>query len=58
MFEKFVPSFVKQYANLAPQIAGAVVAFRDEVKGGVYPDAGHSFVMQGEVEDLLKQDKG
>ncbi|HEX9715521.1 MAG TPA: 3-methyl-2-oxobutanoate hydroxymethyltransferase [Desulfurivibrionaceae bacterium] len=58
MFEKFVPSFVKQYANLAPQIAGAVVAFRDEVKGGVYPDAGHSFVMQGEVEDLLKQGKG
>ena len=58
MFEKFVPSFVKQYANLAPQIAGAIVAFRDEVKGGVYPDAAHSFVMQGEVEDLLKQGKG
>ena len=58
MFEKFVPSFVKQYANLAPQIAGAIVAFRDEVKGGGYPDAEHSFVMQGEVEDLLKQGKG
>ena len=58
MFEKFVPSFVKQYANLAPQIAGAIVAFREEVKGGVYPDTEHSFVMQGEVADLLKQDKG
>lgn len=58
MFEKFVPSFVKQYANLAPQIAGAIAAFRDEVKGGLYPDAEHSFVMQGEVEDLLKQGKG
>ena len=58
MFEKFVPSFVKQYANLAPQIAGAIVAFREEVKGGVYPDAEHSFVMQGEVADLLKQGKG
>lgn len=57
MFEKFVPSFVKQYANLAPQIAGAIVAFREEVKGGVYPDAEHSFVMQGEIEDLLKQGK-
>lgn len=55
MFEKFVPSFVKQYAKLAPQIAGAIVAFREEVKTGVYPDAEHSFVMQGEVEDLLKQ---
>lgn len=58
MFEKFVPSFVKRYADLAPQIAGAVVAFRDEVKAGAYPDAAHSFVMQGEVEDLLQQGKG
>ena len=58
MFEKFVPSFVKRYADLAPQIAGAVAAFRNDVKAGVYPDAEHSFVMQGEVEDLLKQDMG
>ncbi|HCC55473.1 MAG TPA: 3-methyl-2-oxobutanoate hydroxymethyltransferase [Desulfobulbaceae bacterium] len=58
MFEKFVPSFVKRYADLAPQIAGAITAFRDEVKGGLYPDAEHSFVMQGEVEDLLKLDNG
>ncbi len=58
MFEKFVPSFVKRYADLAPQIAGAITAFRDEVKAGVYPDVEHSFVMQGEVEDLLKQDQG
>ena len=58
MFEKFVPSFVKRYADLAPQIAGAIAAFRDEVKGGLYPDAEHSFVMQGEVDDLLKQDTG
>ena len=58
MFEKFVPSFVKRYADLAPQIAGAITTFRDEVKAGVYPDAEHSFVMQGEVEDLLKQDQG
>ena len=58
MFEKFVPSFVKRYADLAPQIAGAITAFRDEVKAGVYPDAEHSFVMQGEVADLLKQDQG
>lgn len=58
MFEKFVPSFVKRYADLAPQIAGAVAAFRDEVKSGAYPDAEHSFVMQGEVADLLKQNQG
>lgn len=57
MFEKFVPSFVKRYADLAPQIAGAVTAFRDEVKSGIYPDSEHSFVMQGEVADLLRQNK-
>lgn len=57
IFEKFVPSFVKRYADLAPQIAGAISAFRNEVKGGLYPDAEHSFVMQGEVTDLLGQNK-
>ncbi|MBU1546608.1 MAG: 3-methyl-2-oxobutanoate hydroxymethyltransferase [Proteobacteria bacterium] len=58
MFEKFVPSFVKRYADLAPQIAGGIASFRDEVKSGAYPDAEHSFVLQGEVADLLKQGKG
>ena len=58
MFEKFVPSFVKRYADLAPQIAGGIAAFRDEVKSGAYPDAEHSFAMQGEVADLLNQGKG
>lgn len=58
IFDKPVPSFVKRYTNLAPQIVGAITTFRDEVKAGIYPDAGHSFVMQGEVEDLLGQGKG
>ncbi|MFA7382637.1 MAG: 3-methyl-2-oxobutanoate hydroxymethyltransferase [Desulfurivibrionaceae bacterium] len=58
IFDKPVPSFVKRYANLAPQIVGAITAFRDEVKGGLYPDVEHSFVMQGEVDDLLGQGKG
>jgi len=55
IFDKPVPSFVKRYTNLAPQIVGAINAFRDEVKAGIYPDTEHSFVMQGEVEDLLGQ---
>jgi len=54
MFEKFVPSFVKAYANLAPQIKAAFTNYRDEVKGGVYPDAEHSFTMQVEVAEILK----
>jgi len=54
MFEKFVPSFVKAYANLAPQIKAAFTTYRDEVKGGSYPDAAHSFTMQVEVAEILK----
>jgi len=54
MFEKFVPSFVKAYANLAPQIKAAFTSYRDEVKRGSYPDAAHSFTMQVEVAEILK----
>jgi len=55
MFEKFVPSFVKAYANLAPQIKAAFTSYRDEVKGGSYPDEAHSFNMQLEVAEILKE---
>ncbi|MBW1926823.1 MAG: 3-methyl-2-oxobutanoate hydroxymethyltransferase, partial [Deltaproteobacteria bacterium] len=37
LFEKFTPSFVKRYANLAPQIKEALDDFIDEVKRGVFP---------------------
>jgi len=55
MYEKFVPSFVKSYAHLAPQIRDAVASYRDEVRAGLYPDAQHSFSMQLDVEALLRQ---
>jgi len=38
MFEKFVPTFVKKYANLAPQFKEAVAAYHKEVKAGDFPD--------------------
>ncbi len=56
MFEKFVPRFVKQYANLAPQIKEAITSFRDEVRSGAYPDAAHSFPMQDEVMQRLRHE--
>lgn len=58
MSGKPVPGFVKQYANLAPTMQSAIVAYRDEVRTGVYPDAGHSFVMQLEMADLLERRDG
>jgi 3-methyl-2-oxobutanoate hydroxymethyltransferase len=58
MSGKPVPGFVKQYANLAPTMQSAIVAYRDEVRTGAYPDAGHSFVMQLEMADLLERGDG
>ena len=54
MFEKFTPSFVKQYAHLAPQIKEAVLAFTHEVKAKTYPDEAHSFTMQVDIAEVLK----
>ncbi len=54
MFEKFIPSFVKQYANLAPQIKDAVAAYNKEVKNGSFPAEEHSFNMQLDVQSLLE----
>ena len=53
MFEKFMPSFVKNYTQLAPQIKDAVASYAIEVKGGAYPDKEHSFSMKFEVDELL-----
>ncbi len=53
MFEKFVPSFVKSYARLAPQIKDAVLAYKREVREGRYPDESHSFKMSLPIADIL-----
>lgn len=43
LFQRFVPKFVKQYANLAPVISEAFQCYRKEVKSGTFPEAKHSF---------------
>lgn len=54
MFEKFIPSFVKQYVNLVPQIREALSAYHQEVKDGSFPDESHSFSMQFDPSNLRK----
>lgn len=39
----FQPKFVKPYAELGRVVRNAVEAFAKEVRGGVFPDAQHSF---------------
>lgn len=53
MFEKFVPKFVKQYRNLAPEIVKALEEFKADVKAGVFPEEKHVF--GGVTEEELKR---
>jgi len=43
LFDDFRPSFVKRYAELGRDAVAAVRRYTEEVRGGVFPDAEHSF---------------
>ncbi len=43
LFERFVPKFVKQYANIKSDALNAVKAYKDEVDKGLFPGASHGF---------------
>lgn len=48
LFERFVPKFVKCYANLGETIVGALGEYAKEVRQGEFPAAEHSFGMSAE----------
>ena len=52
--ERMTPSFVKKYADLAPQVRQAVTAFQDEVRSGAYPAAEHTFGAKVDFSVLLQ----
>ena len=52
LFEKFVPKFVKQYANAAPDVVQAFSTFTDEVHSGAYPGLEYSFTGGEEIKKL------
>ncbi|MDD4751661.1 MAG: 3-methyl-2-oxobutanoate hydroxymethyltransferase [Desulfitobacteriaceae bacterium] len=55
LFEKFLPKFAKQYANLGPTIVEALSSYSEEVRTGCFPDEEHSFSMSlEEVEKIFK----
>ena len=43
LFERFVPKFVKRYANMKDDAVKAVKQYKDEVEKGVFPGQEHSF---------------
>jgi 3-methyl-2-oxobutanoate hydroxymethyltransferase len=55
MFEKFIPSFVKTYTNLAPMIKENISRYTLEVRDGSFPDAAHSFSTQIDLKSILQE---
>lgn len=43
LFERFVPKFVKQYANVKDDALKAIIAYREEIEKGVFPSKEQSF---------------
>jgi 3-methyl-2-oxobutanoate hydroxymethyltransferase len=53
LFERFVPKFVKQYAQIGKDIVSALSQFDREVKTGEFPDEEHSYHIKKEVEQEI-----
>jgi 3-methyl-2-oxobutanoate hydroxymethyltransferase len=43
MFERFVPKFVKKYANLKDDALKAVQAYKEDIEKGMFPSEDQSF---------------
>jgi len=52
LFDRFVPKFVKQYAQIGQLELEAFNKYAEEVASGVFPDDAHSFTMK---EEVIKQ---
>ncbi len=55
MFDKFIPKFVKKYANLSPLIKESVENYATEVRSGAFPGPEHGFTGKGDYSQLLKE---
>ena len=45
LYDGHAPRFVKQYANLAPEITAALGRFVEEVRSGAFPEEKHTYSM-------------
>ena len=55
LFDRFVPKFVKQFAQVRPTIINAIQAYKEEVQQGQFPGPEHSFSMAPEALTALEQ---
>ncbi len=54
LFDKFVPKFVKRYANISKEIESAIKNFKQEVENGEFPSEKHSFTIPKQELEKLK----
>ena len=55
LFDKFVPKFVKQYANIRSTILKALETYKSEVVDGSFPGPEHAFKMPEEALERLQK---
>lgn len=49
LFDRFVPKFVKQYANVREQMLAALQQYKSEVEAGQFPGPEHVYTIKDEV---------
>ena len=57
LFDRFLPRFVKRYAQLGETIRQALNSYREEVENGTFPGPEHIFSIGTEELDKLKKDQ-
>lgn len=56
LYKELAPRFLKVYADISQSIIGALTEFRQEVEGGAFPAAEHSYqIDEAELRKLLVQ---
>jgi len=55
LYEGRAPRFVKQYAELAPMIGGAVEQYASDVRDGTFPDERHTYAMSEQELGLFEE---
>ncbi len=58
IYSDFTPKFVKKYANIGDMMRDAFKKYNEEVKNGVFPSEEHSFKIDKEVMDEVRQWRG
>lgn len=54
-FDTFKPKFAKRYGNVAEVAERAFKAYADDVRGGTFPDADHTYSMKAAEAERLKR---